>query len=342
MYHEAVPTTSLTLSQTWRCPACRSEIREDDDRLVCSSCSRAYALVGGIPDFRVNLPNWIDVDSDRRKALHLLSLGPSLSARDLTTEVFRQRGWSDAESQRRTHLSFALTSRLEQELDEWLRDATSSDLPFLDLGCGSGPLLAAAAARGRPGVGIDVSLEWLVVAQRHISERGGTPVLAAALGESLPFGDGSFGGTVSLDVIEHVGDQCGYLREISRVLAPGGTIALSTPNRFSVSAEPHVSVWGVGWLPRPWQKPYAEWRSGKPYDFVRLLSVAELRRMLHGCARLEATVLLPPIPAAEIAQFRGVKAACARVYNRLLGVPPLRTVIVGICPFFRVIASKPR
>ena len=326
--------------EIFRCPVCSAHIRAERERLVCESCRAIYSMVGGIPDFRVNLPHWLDIEDDRRNAAHLLSLAERLSARELTMEVFRRRGWSEDVVRRRTSLAFALSARLDRELDEWLRVATCGDLPFLDLGCGSGPLLAAAAAKGRAAVGIDVSLEWLVVAQKQIRERGGRPLLAAALGESLPFADASLGGAVSLDVIEHVDDQCRYLREISRVLVPGAAVALSTPNRYSLSAEPHVAVWGVGWLPRRWQKRYVRWRTGKPYDFVRLLSVREFRRMLRDAAGLDVCILIPPIPATDVAQFRPVKALCARLYNAMVSLRPIRALLVSICPFFRVVAHK--
>ena len=73
---------------------------------------------------------------------------------------------------------------------------------------------------------------------------GGDPLLAAAHAEALPLADGAVSGVISLDVIEHVAEPRRYLREIERVLAPGGNTALSTPNRFSLAAEPHVFVWG--------------------------------------------------------------------------------------------------
>ncbi len=69
----------------------------------------------------------------------------------------------------------------------WLEPCVSRGI-FLDLGCGPGMLLAAAAEEGYQGIGVDVSLVWLVVAHRLIEARGGRPVLAAALAEALPAG----------------------------------------------------------------------------------------------------------------------------------------------------------
>jgi SAM-dependent methyltransferase len=298
-------------------------------------------VFGGIPDFRVDRPHWLDVEQDRRNAQHLLSLVGTVPTRELVAEVFRRRpGWSESDIDRRTRGILEGPQRLIRELDAWLSPATTAHLPFVDLGCGAGPLLAAAARVGRPSIGIDASLEWLVVARELVQEAGGTPVLAAALGEALPFADGSVGGVVSLDVIEHVDDQRDYLREIGRVLMAGGVAAIATPNRYSLSAEPHVSIWGVGWLPRRWQEPYVRWRGGKSYAHCRLLSLIELRRLVRDSAGLAPRVLLGEVSREEIARFRTPKAWLAKAYNGLLRIPPARVAMITVCPFFRVLATK--
>ena len=117
---------------------------------------------------------------------------------------------------------------------------------ILDIGCGSGGLLAEAATRGLPAAGIDASMTMLVAAKHMIEAHGGIARLACAYGESLPIAEGSLGAVVMYDSIEHVSDVVDTLNEARRVLKPGGRMALSTPNRFSLAAEPHVFLWGVG------------------------------------------------------------------------------------------------
>lgn len=51
-------------------------------------------------------------------------------------------------------------------------------------------------------------------------------------GRALPFPDGSFAACVSDYVLEHIEDPARHFREIARVLAPGGTYCLRTPNRW--------------------------------------------------------------------------------------------------------------
>jgi SAM-dependent methyltransferase len=88
-------------------------------------------------------------------------------------------------------------------------------------------------------------------------------------GVALPFGDGEFDVVVSNHTIEHVGDrgdQLVHLREIARVLAPGGLAYLATPTRWAL-VEPHFKVPMLSWLP-PGQRNRALQlsRRGKVYD----------------------------------------------------------------------------
>ena len=324
----------------WRCPACRGPLEASPDRLDCRSCARSFPLIGGIADLRVDQPHWIDIDEDRRRAEELLRLAESRPAADLVAKVFGDReSWTARDRERRARQILDGVARMERELDEWLRPPTAGPGVFLDLGCGAGQLLAAAARQGRHGIGVDVSLTWLVCARTLVLEAGGTPVLAAALAESLPLADASMAGVVSLDVIEHVGDQTGYLREIARVLAPGAPAALATPNRYSLTPEPHVGVWGVGWLPRRWQEPYATWRSGRPYRYCRLLSLWETRGMLHAQG-LESDVRTGLIPPEELADSSRARAVAGRLFNRVVSLPVARRAVLPVCPFFQVLARK--
>ena len=61
---------------------------------------------------------------------------------------------------------------------------------------------------------------------------------------------------VGSDVIEHVHEQLEVMREAHRVLVSGGALFLATRNRWSLTPEPHVNLWGVGFLPKPWRALY--------------------------------------------------------------------------------------
>ncbi|HKH92094.1 MAG TPA: class I SAM-dependent methyltransferase [Gemmatimonadaceae bacterium] len=297
-------------------------------------------MFGGIPDLRIDRPAWIDIDDDREAAARLDRDHRHSSLETMVRAVFvAQEGRSQQQIDMRTRQVLVAPDRLATQLDGWLRTATHTP-GFLDLGCGPGMLLAAAARAGVPGLGIDVSLIWLVVARRMIEQHGGQATLCAAFAESLPLPNASVPAIVSLDVIEHVADQPRYLAEIDRIAADGAAIALATPNRFSLAAEPHVHVWGVGWLPARFQKRYVRARSGRPYEFVCLLSVPGLARLLRRHTQIEGRFLVPHVPDDEIASYNARRAMLARAYNRVAGWPWLRWPLLAVGPFFRFTGKR--
>jgi SAM-dependent methyltransferase len=98
-----------------------------------------------------------------------------------------------------------------------------SDRRLLDAGCGTGRMLSELDRSGTA-LGIDLSDEAL----RFCRERDHARVVKASLLE-LPFPDAAFDVVTALDVLEHVADDVGALRECRRVLKPGGRMFIFVP-----------------------------------------------------------------------------------------------------------------
>lgn len=324
----------------WRCPKCKDVLVEKEGGVRCSSCTTHYRSVGGILDLR-QPPDCTDYETDRSDALCLMKSGERLSLEELVNYYHTTHWpWSEEIVRLRTRQIMSQPTRFRKEIRGWLQRCVMSDGTFLDVGCGTGGLLAAAAAEGRKGIGIDRSLTRLVIARRMIAEWGGEPLLAAAQGEMLPLADDSVSSVISLDVIEHVNDRVGYLKETDRVTVQGGHVAFATPNRYSLTAEPHCFVWGVGWLPRHLQKRYVKWRTGREYDSTCLLSTGETAKLLRQNTRFQFDISVPPVPEDEIFHFPPSRAALARLYNRLAPLRWIRWVFLRIGPFFRIVGTR--
>ncbi len=108
---------------------------------------------------------------------------------------------------------------LRGQQDEALRRLAPKDGErILDLGCGPG-----RALQRMPGAaGADASLEMLRKAPRGRA--------ACALAQSLPFGDATFQAVLCTNSFHHYPDPIETLREIRRVLVPGGRAVLVDPN----------------------------------------------------------------------------------------------------------------
>ncbi len=324
----------------WKCPVCRGRLTEEADAIICAACNRRYPIVAEIPDFRVDAPAWIDFDRDRDRARIIDEIARTQGLEAAIFDVFRtSRQFSEAKCRFRTRQVLAGADKYEAQLDGWMAKIRTA--PILEVGVGPGQLTVALARRGIAPLGIDVSLEWLTVAKHWIRQQGVEPMLAGAMAEHLPLGDASVTSYVSLDVIEHVGDQGRYVGEMARVLMPGGHFALVTPNRYSLSPEPHVGVWGVGYLPRAWQDRWVRLRAGVSYDYNRLLGVGETRRLFRDNGGLVPRIDFPPIAEAEINLFPPLKAGLARAYNRLSRTWLFRRAAPYGGAYYRVTGQKP-
>lgn len=325
----------------WKCPQCHGVLTTTAENLICASCSRDYPIVAELPDLRLNRQAWVDFGHDRARALIIDALIRSEGLEAGIFDVFRNSRQFDAAKCRfRTRQVLAGADKYDRQLDGWLADTRT--MPVLEVGVGPGQMSVALARRGIATYGIDVSMEWLVVAKHWLRQNGVTPHLATAMAENLPVASGSVASFISLDVIEHVGDQDRYVSELARVLHPGGHYALVTPNRYSLAPEPHVGVWGVGYLPRRLQAPWVRLRAGVSYDYTRLLGTGEIRHLFRRHGGLEPLLTFPQIAPEEIALFAPVKAGLARAYNRLSTWRAFKAVAPLVGAYYQVTGTMPQ
>jgi SAM-dependent methyltransferase len=99
---------------------------------------------------------------------------------------------------------------------------------YLDLGCSAG-LYTRGLARelqGGVAVGLDISPSMLREARRRARATGTNPSFVRANAKNLPFFDATFEGAVCGGTLNELGDPARVLRETSRVLRPGGRLAI--------------------------------------------------------------------------------------------------------------------
>jgi SAM-dependent methyltransferase len=97
-------------------------------------------------------------------------------------------------------------------------------IELLDFGCGTGAFLEHLERFGEVSA---VDGDPNAVAFCH--QRGRSEVQLVPPGAPLPFADGAFDLVTTLDVIEHIDDHVGALRELRRVLRPGGRVLVAVP-----------------------------------------------------------------------------------------------------------------
>jgi SAM-dependent methyltransferase len=99
----------------------------------------------------------------------------------------------------------------------------------LDVGCGEGRHIAAAAKRGCRAIGLDYDPAEL----RKTRGRGAKVDLVAGDATRLPFRDGAFDAVICTETLEHIADDRAAIGEMARVLRNGGTLHGAVPTHFT-------------------------------------------------------------------------------------------------------------
>lgn len=121
---------------------------------------------------------------------------------------------------------FAYSRHRLQKIMEQLLPERREGLRLLDVGCGTGHHLAQLRQHGFDVAGVDGSQEMIAVA------RANNPGVAIRQGdvEALPFPSGGFDVVLCIEVLRYLPGLAGCLREMARVLKPGGLcLATATP-----------------------------------------------------------------------------------------------------------------
>ena len=171
-------------------------------------------------------------------------------------------------------------------VEEICRRVTDRRPRILDVGCGTGANLLMLSDYG-DAEGVDISKDALAFCR----ERGLDKVKLGA-GEELPYDDGTFDLVTAFDVVEHMDDDLAGLREMRRVLRPGGRVLLFVPT--------FMFLWGV-------QDDVSNHR--------RRYRLPELRRVLEQAGfeierstYANITFFLPILFVRKLMRLTGVKA----------------------------------
>ncbi|HEY4489334.1 MAG TPA: methyltransferase domain-containing protein [Candidatus Paceibacterota bacterium] len=211
----------------------------------------------------------------------------------------------------KTHFEY-----LAEQLPD-LREAS-----ILDVGSGKGAFLLDAVRHNAKTTGLEMSEAYIKLTHERLSAAGYTAQIVQGVAEKMPLPDQAFDFINICEVIEHVENPEAMLREVFRVLRPGGHVYLSAPNRFGMRDQ-HFHLYFVNWLPRVFADYYISfWRDHKDYadtsagrqrladmhyytyrTILRLLKnvgftvedirITRIRKEMRGTKRIVATMAYP-------------------------------------------------
>jgi SAM-dependent methyltransferase len=184
---------------------------------------------------------------------------------------------------------------------------------------------------------VDVAFRWLLVGRLRLREAGLDHPLICANAEHLPFAGAGFDRVVANDLLEHVVEPSQVLAECRRTLKPRGSCYLAVNNRYSLAPEPHVQVWGVGFLARGLQASYVRSVRGHSYQNVRLLSGPELRRLAAAAGLRSSSIEPAPLFARHLGKNFG---RLVDTYNRLRLQAPWSSVLRLVGPRVQTLCTR--
>ena len=140
-------------------------------------------------------------------------------------------------------------------------------LNLLEVGAGKGSLVVRLREAGCNVTGCEVS-DFMLTESRRL--HGRLPI-AKVDGMALPYPTAAFDAVLSFDVLEHIPDTDAHLAEVKRVLKPGGSYLLQTPNKWT-----NTVFETIRW------RSFTAWRE----DHCSLHSYLQLKRRFgrHGFA----------------------------------------------------------
>lgn len=215
---------------------------------LCGSSERVEVLVG--PDYFMHLPGIFHLVRCQRCALLYQSPRPSLA------EIGRYYpdtygSYTSAQTglrARRGLIGRVIRRGLERRcrlLDQIVPEVDGRHRRLLDVGCASGLFLEAMLKYRWQVEGVELN----ATAAQATSARLNIPVYAGPL-EQARYADASFDAVTLWDVLEHLHDPLASLRELRRILRPGGAIFLRVPNAASYVARWWGRYWSGYDLPR--------------------------------------------------------------------------------------------
>jgi ubiquinone/menaquinone biosynthesis C-methylase UbiE len=168
------------------------------------------------------------------------------NTRKLFTKEELGQYWNDLYKDVENCRDFHFVQRLEIA-SRLITERFPHESRVLDLGCGAGVLTERLVAAGHNVDAVDMSADMLEFSKQRLARYDSSKYrLARAECQALPFPDATFDVVACIGVFGYMDDVDAAIREIKRVLRPGGTLVLSIRNLD------HVTVFdGLFWLKAP-------------------------------------------------------------------------------------------
>lgn len=139
---------------------------------------------------------------------------------------------------------------------------------ILDVGCGGGLVCEPLARLGAKVTGLDADAQAIEAARAHAAEMG---LKVSYKNEAIEAHTGQYDVVMTLEILEHVNDPAGFVRDVVKCLKPGGVFIASTLNRTAKSFALGIvaAEYIMGYVPRG------------THEWKKFIKPSELSRWMH-------------------------------------------------------------
>ncbi len=329
----------MTVASRFICPCCRSPVEERADGYACASCDRFFPILFGIPDFRLRGDQYLSLEEERAKAARLHTYAQQHDFAALVSFYYS--------------ITEDVPAGLTPKFSGYVMNAPGRSMPalgmlapdggraLLDLGCGSGGALVAAAGRFEERTGVDIALRWLVIAQKRLEEAGVKATLVCADAEALPFPERTFSHLLASDLLENMRSPAAAIDAAARILEDGGRVYVSSSNCRWIGPHPATGVWAAGLLPAGPRSAILQRKHG--FDLLRgvsFVSPGSVRRMARSAGLRQLNARPLDLDADRLGGRSILFRSLARAYELLAKLPVTRTVLTVAGPVFQSLLVK--
>lgn len=213
-------------------------------------------------------------------------------------------GWSEQNALPRIEeeVTGAMTARMLAYLESQGWDFANKVV--IDVGCGTGALIGSLPGSISCAVGVELGSAFSRAAKLRVRGLGYEArfLIVRGDGAQIPMKSGTVDLAFCLQVLEHVPEPGHIIREIARVLKPGGHAVLNFENYLSFF-EPHYRVRWFPMLPKPLGAIYLRWLGRDPAFLLKhiryTIGIKEALRcyeaglISHSCQRLYEKLVNP-------------------------------------------------
>ena len=170
----------------------------------------------------------------------------------------------------------------------------TSSLSCLDMSCSAGWITSYLKASFGSVIGMDIDKDAVIFGATNTKDRSVKFVVGDSMNVMLK--DSSVDVAICTHMYEHVPDSERLIKEIYRVLKPGGVCFFAGPNKLW-PIEPHHNLPGLSWLPKLVANYYVKMFRGQESYYENLVTYRQLKRLVSSFEMIDYTskVLREPV-----------------------------------------------